>query len=355
MLYWQKKQICIEKRRSEAMKDLIKEFTMLDLLGMIFPGSVLMVLICAECGVWPVVQGFVGESMMTAVKTVVILFGGYALGMLLHDIGDVFEHLLWRNPLFNPKVTVLIDKVYLKNYFNEQKGKKRGEEKMCACHAAAVLFRRFPRWFRAVMGVPFLFLVMSALGLGCVFYAERELAFRADSLWLGIGGTLAMILVVSLGCWGLWVDLTRKDADLPPYSKIVPKADSFFSIIQTDHKFKTSGKGDASKVNLFDGFRAMARNLLVAVFCTYLLAHFSSGTLHDLFLIPLVSPLRSACFYVLLLLLILRYWHYSYLEYKYIYEDIAYMDEQGEEEGKKKKNLSFLVDTLLLDRPRQPK
>ena len=58
------------------MKDLIKEFSMLDLLGMIFPGSVLMVLICADCGVWPVVEGFVGEAMMTAVKTVVILFGG---------------------------------------------------------------------------------------------------------------------------------------------------------------------------------------------------------------------------------------------------------------------------------------
>ena len=47
--------------------------------------------------------------------------------------------------------------------------------------------------------------------------------------------------------------------------------------------------------------------------------------------------LATVCFYFVLLLLMIRYWRYSFLQYKYIYEDMAYMDEHQTEKAESKK------------------
>ncbi len=309
------------------MKDLIKEFSMLDLLGMIFPGSVLMVLICAECGAWPMIEHFVGSGMMSGVKTVVILFGGYALGMLLHDIGDMVERMLWQIPVFNPKVAVLL---YNRDASLFRFAPFQPEE--------ARAHRGFSGRFQLIVGVSPPYAFMSALRLAFLFYIEWNLHITMQSFFLTAGAVTAIFIILTLAGKLFWED-QYKNTDLLPYQEIVGKSEQVFSQKQTEYKFKTSGKTDgaASKVNLFDGFRAMARNLLVGVFIAYIWAHFSSGIFYQLFFTVFSSMFAAVCFYFVLLLLLIRYWRYSFLQYKYIYEDMAYMDGQQAEKAESKK------------------
>lgn len=366
------------------MKDLIKEFSMLDLLGMIFPGSVLMVLICAECGAWELIERFVEADMMAAVKPVVILFGGYVLGMLLHDIGDMAERILWRVPAFNPKVTVLIDhEMAIYKRKRSRPGKTQTPEitrrywyqkvfgwltdwveklydgiagwlKMNVSQRYAKWFPHSPVWyqrltawvkgypgrFQSIVGVPLLFAVMSVLCLAFMFSIEWNMKITRESLYTSVGTVIAIIFLISKYAKVRWEDKHVNDK-LIPYGEIVGKTDKEFSELQTQHKFKTNEKGNGSKVNLFDGFRAMARNLLVGIFLTYIWAHFKQGKFYDLFMVPAENLFPAICFYVVLFLLLVHYWRYAYLQYKYIYEDIRYLEDQAEKEkaGKEAKEV----------------
>ena len=303
------------------MKDLIKEFSTLDLLGMIFPGSVLMVLICAECGAWPMIEQFVGSGMIGGVKTVVILFGGYALGMLLHDIGDMAERLLWQIPVFNPKVAVLL---YNRDASIFQFPPVQPEDDGA--------YQGLSDRFQLIVGVSPPYALMSSLWLAFLFYIEWNLRVSIESFFLTLGSVTAIIIILTLAGKLFWEE-KYKDTDLLPYKEITGKSEQAFSQKQTEYKFRTTGKADgsASKVNLFDGFRAMARNLLVGVFIAYIWAHFSTGIFYQLFFSVFSSMFAAVCFYFVLLLLMIRYWRYAFLQYKYIYEDIAYMNAQKKE------------------------
>ncbi len=355
------------------MKDLIKEFSMLDLLGMIFPGSVLMALICAECGAWEMIQGFVGAEMMAGVKPVVILFGGYVLGMLVHDLGDMAERMLWRVPAFNPKVTVMITNrivIYKRRRIRSaklhtpEKTRDRWYQKVFGWltdwienvydgiagwlkrHIAEryaewflhspIWYQRLTAWiknypvrFQSIVGVPFLFAVMSVLCLAFMFGIEWNMEITRESFYTSVGAMIAIIFLISKYAKVRWEDDHANDK-LIPYHEIVGKTDLEFAKLQTEHKFKTNEKGNGSKVNLFDGFRAMARNLLVGIFLTYIWAHFKQGKFYQLFKIPSENLFPAICFFVVLFLLLMHYWRYAYLQYKYIYEDIEYLNKQDE-------------------------
>ena len=309
------------------MKDMVKEFGMVDLLGMIFPGSVLMVLICAECGAWPMIEQFVGSGAMGVVKTAVILFGGYALGMLLHDIGDMAERMLWQIPVFNPKVSVLLANGDAALFFPSPDLPEGG----CARPEGSGRFQM-------IVGVSPAYALMSSLGLAFLFYIEWSLRIRMESFFLTLGSITAIIIILTLAGRLFWED-KHKDAGLLPYQKIVGVTERVFSQKQTEYKFRIAGKADggASKIHLFDGFRAMARNLLVGVFIAYIWAHFSSGIFYQMFSSVFSSVFAAVCFYFVLLLLAIRSWRYSFLQYKYIYEDMAYMDERQKEKAESKK------------------
>lgn len=82
------------------MSDFIKEFNMIDFMGMIFPGSVTVLLFGAETGLWYKMEKLWGAAPEMVAKLVFIIVIGYFAGMLLHEVGDILEHLTgWNTPL----------------------------------------------------------------------------------------------------------------------------------------------------------------------------------------------------------------------------------------------------------------
>lgn len=83
-------------------------------------------------------------------------------------------------------------------------------------------------------------------------------------------------------------------------------------------------KEQMRKRNLFDGFRTMARNLFVlfGILTTYGISF--EGVLSSIIRKAYSEPKSYFLIIGISVMLLLRYWHYSYLRFKYIYEDYLY-------------------------------
>ena len=80
-------------------------------------------------------------------------------------------------------------------------------------------------------------------------------------------------------------------------------------------------KESQRKRNLFDGFRSSARNLFLAFIFLHAYTSAGEGELGSLIQTQMAKlPVRCVVYGAMLLMLI-RYWHYSYLKFKYCYED----------------------------------
>lgn len=84
---------------------------------------------------------------------------------------------------------------------------------------------------------------------------------------------------------------------------------------------------------IFDGFRAMSRNLFIALTVLLVYAKCSSGSLAGLLAAVQGNRLYAAALFAVQIMLLARYWHYSYLKYKYCYED--YLNGKGNKEDAK--------------------
>lgn len=82
------------------------------------------------------------------------------------------------------------------------------------------------------------------------------------------------------------------------------------------------------KRDLFDGFRTAARNLLVTFILVGLHAQTPSGLTHDLREMVLQKPEFIWIIGAAVLILLLRYYHFTYLRYKYCYEDYKFQRER---------------------------
>lgn len=95
-------------------------------------------------------------------------------------------------------------------------------------------------------------------------------------------------------------------------------------VLEGDAEYYSHAKQDKEsqrKRNLFDGFRSSARNLFLAfIFCMHI--HLLERGSWEASYRP---KWRNSLFDVwstgAMLLMLIRYWHYSYLKFKYCYED----------------------------------
>ena len=83
---------------------------------------------------------------------------------------------------------------------------------------------------------------------------------------------------------------------------------------------KTSGDSDRKRA-LFDGFRTMARNMIVAMAFMSLYATTSDGWIHRVYTRLSASARNRVILLGVMVILFVRFWHYSYLRIKYSYED----------------------------------
>lgn len=86
-------------------------------------------------------------------------------------------------------------------------------------------------------------------------------------------------------------------------------------------KMEKTSSDSRRKRALFDGFRTMARNMLVAMAFLCLYAITSDGWMRGVYTRLTASTRNCVILLGVLVILFVRYWHYSYLRIKYSYED----------------------------------
>lgn len=244
------------------MTDIIKEFNMIDVLGILLPGALLTALFGTEFGLWARISLYFGVTLTTGMVSAILIIAGFAFGCLLHELGDLVEKFLWSSKLLSPKTYEAIRSGYAAHFIDrnqallEELEEKESENE--------------PFTLRTVLALAFL-----------------------------IGGGLAALL----GGWWFLGGLAAKNAENKQHMEAVIR-----------------------KRDLFEGFKAMARNLMLALILLGVYGAYTGGILHDIRGDIFDAPAKVVISIAVMALLALRYYHYSYLKYKYSYEDLMRME-----------------------------
>lgn len=275
---------------------------MIDLLGMILPGSLMVLIFGTEFGVWEMLPENAGLSAEELTAFILILLVGYVAGMLLHELGDLAEKLLWRNRMLNPRVWAACRTGYYNYLYSKENNESGSGFKATGAVFTVVVLLAATVWVYQCSSINsslllcwefFLILLFSTVTavLSC-FYR-----FKGDD------GTNRKRLKI----------LKKICSDNTPFSYRAQK------ISGADEKYTDMV---LRKRDLFDGFRAVARNLLVMVTLLDLYAALTKGNLHQLREDILKEPSLWIPAIIILVLLAIRYYHYAYLRSKYCYEDL---------------------------------
>lgn len=317
------------------MGDFIKELTVIDILGILFPGAAFLLLIN-----YSVTEQMTGLTF-TASDTVLLLAGGYLLGSLVHEAGDLLEKFLWQFPGFDPKVyaarNVNLETVQAKNSLEEVVNNPFGRKSTleCSMKEGQVFFHGF------ILG-----------GLLYLILPVFEICWNYGLCWSTLWGAVSLFF----NEWGQKSirknneEQDKKNRDNKPSEsssqdnkesqnmKSDPSRSLFYyswiqlanPIIQT----RIVNRENYNKRVLFDGFHAMMRNLCLMV---ALLNLYGRGAGIDPILLTFIGSYTKlsewSCTVVaaaLILLMMVRYAHYSYLKYKYSYENFINWCEERE-------------------------
>ena len=276
------------------MGDFIKELNIIDFLGIAIPGAFLVLMLSGETPAHFFLSSYLGEEYSEATKVIVLLILGYIVGGLIHEAGDLAEKLLWSCSLTDPK-TYAIWKVgpeQLKHTLN-----------LDGYSAPSFSIRNVIKLFVGMLCFSLYFIFSIDIGANC--------SDPSTILAIEPGILILIVFIVSLiMTWGYGyfsrVD-TREAVEL------IRARNAF---IQT-----TAAKQEKySKCVLFDGFRVVMRNLMIAIAVINFSSHFVELPVRaDVIKLVENSVLKKSII-VLIIVMSLRYFHYSYLKYKYAYE-----------------------------------
>lgn len=86
------------------MSDYVKDLNIVDFLGIIVPGSILVLLLAGDNAdlllLW---TSYFGADASPLVRGIFLAIAGYLAGMILHEIGDLAEKGVWCFTRFDPK------------------------------------------------------------------------------------------------------------------------------------------------------------------------------------------------------------------------------------------------------------
>ena len=86
------------------MSDYIKDLNIVDFLGIVVPGSILVLLLAGDnADVLLLWTSYFGADASPLVRGIFLAIAGYLAGMVLHEIGDLAEKGVWCITRFDPK------------------------------------------------------------------------------------------------------------------------------------------------------------------------------------------------------------------------------------------------------------
>ena len=291
------------------MGDFIKDLNIIDFLGMLLPGAfVALCLSIQHPGAWQILETAIGCELSLSLRITVVLVVGYVIGMLLHELGDRMEKCLWLVPVLNPRLyAARTTKLWKREAENVDRTIQWDE-------TSSHTFRKSVKsvWKEWKM------CVFSPLVVAAVI---TVLLVAAHMLPLEWGAILGIALAVVLYVTDVYMLRDRFPTDSGDEGYTIK---AMRRVLEGDAEYYSHAKQDKEsqrKRNLFDGFRSSARNLFLALIFLHAYTSAGEGELGSLIQTQMAKlPVRCVVYGAMLLMLI-RYWHYSYLKFKYCYED----------------------------------
>ncbi len=350
------------------METALKELTIIDYLGMIVPGTALVFVFLLDQHEEEWWTSIINSD--SALKLIVLLTAGYIAGMLLHEIGDILEKILWNCALLNPRCHAA--KVIEKNDYSllrmsEEKNVRDSESAEVQCKAARVIEKSDYSLLRmsgeknvrdsdsaeaqykaarVIEKSDYSLLRMSGEKNVRDSDSVKEQDKKEEKVWLtvikGVGKNavcgiiLAVLIIFSLG-GSFWNDsaMDRLLQVVVPcfvliwiifawlFEESLPETVKNWVRKNAAIQTLIVGKGNEAKRRMFDGFYVMMRNLLLALVFIHIHMQFGGhvGTITTQILEILSNEMHGGIYIAAVLIMWERCFHYAYLKYKYSYEN----------------------------------
>ena len=299
------------------MSDFFKELNIIDILGIGVPGCLLVLLLGGDqtaALLWS--SQFQNNTLAFAIM---LITAGSLAGMLIQELGDLIEKGLWLIPCLDPKVYAahIVNTRDLKmNEIEDHDYAVRDDDALKPISAALVVIC-------ASVLIPFAFWRAAVATV-----SNARVDFLA---WFG----LLPLVATGVAVFSLRPKLPNKGTDEWKKIENIRNANPY---IQT----RLVGHGNTSKRTLFDGWRFVMRNLLLVLAVTNLVSLWKPLALYRKIAVMMVSDNGSMTGNLFLLtflascvicLMLVRYYHYAYLRYKYSLENFMRLDD---DDAKKK-------------------
>ena len=303
------------------MGDFIKDLNIIDFLGMLLPGAfVALCLSIQHPGAWQILETAIGCELSLSLRITVVLVVGYVIGMLLHELGDRMEKCLWLVPVLNPRLyaarTTKLWKREAKRISGAIKWNQAVSYKFCDTVKSV-----WKEWKMCVFSP-----LLAAAVITVLLVAAHMLPLEWGAI---LGSALAVVLYVT-DVYMLRDRFPTGSGDEGYTIKAMRR------VLEGDAEYYSHAKQDKEsqrKRNLFDGFRSSARNLFLAFIFLHAYTSAGEGELGSLIQTQMAKlPVRCVVYGAMLLMLI-RYWHYSYLKFKYCYEDNVFERNRTQDAG----------------------
>ena len=301
------------------MTEFFKELNIIDILGICVPGCLLVLLLGGDqtaALLWA--DQFQGNVLAF---TALLLVAGSLAGMLIQELGDLIEKGLWLIPCLDPKF-------YAANAVNSTdlaKVKDKVEKHTCAGPG---------KWER--LSAQFLSAAAALLVVGCA------VALLPVAIWTAAAAADDAVWFDPVAMWGLWPLGVMLLAALLLRPKVDFKDDAIKTVRNANPYIQTClvGHGNTSKRTLFDGWRFVMRNLILVLSVTNLVSLWKPVDLYCRVAHMLVGnggDMTDHLFWLIVAascivgLMMVRYYHYAYLRYKYSLENYIRMIAEDEE------------------------
>ena len=278
------------------MEYLIKKINMIDILGMMCPGGLMLLLMESDIHLLAHLKTALNIQEDKVLWGIVVLGMSYVMGMILHEAGSVIEKILWTNPMMNPRSYAAVSTNMLEHY----------EEQVDTTKDTMLSTVR-----SLVVGIVAIGIMLASLWivLGCE--RNKRILFIAAAVL-----AIAALYQGKLCCAVLKLDKAQKNC--------IRHMISNEKIIM--HEMGTTEE-NWRKFGLFCGYHALFRSLLVMVLILQIAANLTPDTNPGsgaVWLLALDQNIRSKSVYVFLryaivLVAVLRYWHYACTRFTYAY------------------------------------
>ena len=304
------------------MKDFIKEMNIIDFLGIGVPGCVLLLLLTGDVSVQGLWVGIFGTTSNALVQAVFLIIGGFIAGMLIQEIGDFIEKGVWSCRNLDPK-TYAARSVGVERIIKELDGKDT-ETKPLGYDPAKCFFGILGA---VVVIYGALALLVPAISTACKVQNNSEI----DRALMSTGGELLLPLGFALCGAGICA--------LCYTWRIGKEAEKLDKIRYSNPYIQTHlvDRGNASRRTLYDGFRFVMRNLVIVLAIVNVISLWHPIGLYQKLAVklctdPNVLPenLRYLTWLVcaVVLVMLIRWFHYAMLRYKYCFEDFLLIREE---------------------------